>query len=72
MVTETAAATTRAPRTSPWGILALGMIIAFLGATLMGEQLVVGWIMIAIGGVMAQFGVICAAVELAIVRSRER
>ena len=50
----------------------MGMIIAFLGATLMGEQLIVGWIMIAIGGVMAQFGVICAAVELAIVRSRER
>lgn len=48
------------------------MVVAVLGATLMTEQLIVGWIMIAAGGVMTQFGIIAAAVELAIVRARER
>lgn len=66
------AATSRAPRTSPFGVLAFGLIVAFLGGLAMAESLIAGWVLIAAGGVMVQFGLIAGAVELAILRARER
>lgn len=53
-------------------MLVLGMIVAILGGAISTESLGIGLVLAAVGGVMAQFGVIAAAVELAILRARDR
>lgn len=67
-----AAAATPAHKTSPYGVLVFGLVVAFLGGMMATQSVAVGWIFVAIGGVMTQFGIIAAAVELAILRARER
>lgn len=65
-------APTPAPRTSPYGVLVLGMLVAVLGGLIATQNVGIGLVLAGVGGLMAQFGVIAAAVELAILRSRDR
>ncbi|MFJ2755209.1 hypothetical protein ACIO3S_06415 [Nocardioides sp. NPDC087217] len=48
---------------SPWGMVALGLVLSVVGGFLMIESQGVGFVFLIPGGVLVQFGVIAAGVE---------
>ena len=53
---------------SPWGIVALGLVLSVVGGLVMVESQGAGFIFLIPGGVLVQFGVIAAGVEYGVRR----
>lgn len=72
-MTEIAETPQAGPKTSPYGLLGFGLVFALFGGLMFGMGApIFGVIVVTLGAAMAQFGIIAAAVELAILRTRER
>ena len=61
----------RRSRTSPSSIALLGLIIAFIGGMMTRDGMGIGVLIAIIGGALALFGIIAAAVAFGVARSRE-
>jgi hypothetical protein len=70
-MTEQSAA--RAPRASigPGWTMVIGMFVAFIGGMILTDDAAWGALILAIGAVLTQVGIIATAVEWAIRRTRE-
>lgn len=71
LMSQQNAARTRRTFIEPNGAIVLGLIIAFIGGMVMTDEAAMGALILAIGAVMAQVGIIATAVEWAIRRTRE-
>lgn len=69
-MSETPAA--RRSRTSPVSIGVLGLIVLFIGVMMAGDGMPIGVVVAIIGGALALFGIIAAAVQFGVARARER